>query len=111
MRELLVRSQTLRHKVRSVCLEEDAVHRYGLRDGMRCCRRRVRDEICEPETHVGKRVYVLVKLRVIAGETVDVDRPILQNKKLFIRVTRGKIDKNENFRNVKTPIETLTPVS
>ena len=29
---------------------------------------------------------------------------------LFIRVCMEKIDKNKNFRNVKTPIETLTPV-
>ena len=28
----------------------------------------------------------------------------------FIKVSMEKIDKNENFRSVKTPLETLTPV-
>ena len=30
--------------------------------------------------------------------------------KIRLIVSMEKIDKNENFRNVKTPIETLTPV-
>ena len=29
---------------------------------------------------------------------------------IYKRVSMEKIDKNENFRNLKTPIETLTPV-